>query len=145
MKSFFALCGGSLLALLAVAVRAEEVKTPHFSMEPPDGWTVVQKNIAETDGKTGNTRMADFSGAEKKGTLYIGVGGRHFSAITMLGETDGLGKTFLREHFKPVDATLFPTAYWQQRGGPSVPTRQCARRSVRAASPDVAAFTRRRA
>lgn len=53
MKRFFALCGGSLLVLLlAVAVRAEEVKTPHFTMELPDGWTVTQKSVAETDGKT---------------------------------------------------------------------------------------------
>ena len=40
MKRFFALCGGGLLAvlLLAVAVRAEEIKNQYFTLELPSGW-----------------------------------------------------------------------------------------------------------
>lgn len=54
MKRFFALCGGSLLTvlLLTAIVHAEEVSTPHFTMQLAAGWTVMQKSVAETDGKT---------------------------------------------------------------------------------------------
>ena len=39
MKRFFALCGGGLLAvlLLAVAVRAEEIKNQYFTLDLPSG------------------------------------------------------------------------------------------------------------
>ena len=42
MKRFFALCGGGLLAvlLLAVAVRAEEIKNQYFTLDLPSGWNV---------------------------------------------------------------------------------------------------------
>lgn len=162
MKRLFALCGGSLPAvLLAVAVRAEEVNTPYFTMQLPSGWTMMQKSVAEADGKnrvavrhndgktvvviaaaalprtasldelfppfckqleaggitvgeaktSGNTRMAAFPRAEKRGTLYVTTSGKHFSAITILGAADESGKTFMRENFKPVDDKLFPASY----------------------------------
>lgn len=161
MQRRFALCGVSLLSvlLLAVAVRAEEMKTPYFSMELPAGRTVMQKSVAEgktkvavrhNEGNTvvaiavaalprtasldelfppfskqleangitlgeaktsGNTRMADFSKAGKRGSLYVTTSGKHFSAITILGESDEPGKKLMRENFKPVDAKLFPASY----------------------------------
>ena len=42
MKRFFALCGGGLLAvlLLAVAVRAEEIKNQYYTLDLPPGWNV---------------------------------------------------------------------------------------------------------
>ena len=51
MKRFFALCGGGLLAvlLLAVAVRAEEIKNQYFTLDLPSGWNVeMSQKIAET-------------------------------------------------------------------------------------------------
>ncbi len=43
MKRFFAVCGGLLaVLLLAVGVRAEEVKNEFFILDLPSGWTVVQ-------------------------------------------------------------------------------------------------------
>lgn len=163
MKRWFALCGVSLLSmlLLAAAVRAEEMKTPYFSMELPSGWTVTQKSVAEAEGKTkvavrhnegntvvaiavaalprtasldelflpfskqleangitlgevktsGNTRMATFSKAGKRGSLYLTTSDKHFSAITILGESDEPGKKLMRENFKPTDAKLFPASY----------------------------------
>ena len=41
MKRFFALCGGLLaVLLLAVAVRAEEIKNQYFTLDLPSGWNV---------------------------------------------------------------------------------------------------------
>ena len=42
MKRIFALCGGGLLAvlLLAVAVRAEEIKNQYFTLDLPSDWKV---------------------------------------------------------------------------------------------------------
>lgn len=42
MKSVFVLCGGCLLSilLLAGAVRADEVKTPHYTLDLPSEWLV---------------------------------------------------------------------------------------------------------
>ena len=62
MKRFFALCGGSLLVvlLLAVAVRAEEIKNQYFTLDLPSGWNVegseensVMKllNVSDASGK----------------------------------------------------------------------------------------------
>ena len=51
MKRFFALCGGGLLAvlLLAVAVRAEEIKNQYFTLDLPANWHVeMSQKIAET-------------------------------------------------------------------------------------------------
>ena len=51
MKRFFALCGGSLLVvlLLAVAVRAEEIKNQYFTLDLPLNWHVeMSQKIAET-------------------------------------------------------------------------------------------------
>ena len=47
MKRFFALCGGGLLAvlLLAVAVRAEEIKNQYYTLDLPPGWKVNNKSV----------------------------------------------------------------------------------------------------
>ena len=48
MKRFFALCGGSLLVvllLLAVAVRAEEIKNQYFTLDLPSGWIVKDRSV----------------------------------------------------------------------------------------------------
>ena len=52
MKRFFALCGGSLLVvlLLAVAVRAEEIKNKYFTLDLPPGWHVeISQELGEED------------------------------------------------------------------------------------------------
>lgn len=47
MKRFFALCGGGLLVvlLLAVAVRAEEIKNQYYTLDLPSGWKVNNKTV----------------------------------------------------------------------------------------------------
>ncbi|WP_300803486.1 hypothetical protein [uncultured Desulfovibrio sp.] len=49
MKRIFAVCGGSLLAvlLLTVAVRAEEVKSKYFTLDIPSGWKVEMSQEKE--------------------------------------------------------------------------------------------------
>ncbi len=160
MKRFLAVCGGLLaVLLLAVGVRAEEVKNEFFILDLPSGWTVTQNPAAEGrcrvavrnnaekvvvaiaisklpgtasldelfspisrqleaggltvgEAKTsGNTRMAEFSRAGKKGNMYVTANGTHFSVISIFGETDKPGKTLLQENFKPVDPRLFPASY----------------------------------
>ena len=160
MKRILAVCGGVLaVLLLAVGVRAEEVKTEFFMLDLPSGWVVTQRLTAEEqcrvavrnndekavvaiavsrvpgnaslddllspiskrleagglavgEAKTsGNTRMAEFSRAGKRGYLYVTTNGTHFSVISILGETDKPGKTLMQENFKPVDPKLFPASY----------------------------------
>ena len=54
MKKFLAVCGGSLLTvlLLAVAVCAEEVKTAHFTLDLPVDWRKAHRVQAQPNGNT---------------------------------------------------------------------------------------------
>lgn len=63
MKRIFAVCGGSLLAvlLLTVAVCAEEVKTKYFTLDLPSGWKVeiLQDNADATLLVAANSSRTD--------------------------------------------------------------------------------------
>lgn len=161
MKSVLVLCGGCLLSLLLVGtVRAEDVKTPHYTLHLPSEWLVprpvntlsngnayvivanrkdrttvsiatmiVALPLEELVEKTvQNMRRAGFATIGKKrsghvcvveclmedGTRavhYFCVDGNLSSVVSILGARPDSGRALLQEHFKPVNAKLFPASY----------------------------------
>lgn len=165
MKNFLVLCGGCLLSilLLAGAVRAEEVKTPHYTLDLPSEWLVprpvntlsngnayvivankrdgttvsigtmsVALPLEELVGKTvRNMQRSGFTTTEKKlsdhtrvvectmedGTRavhYFCVDGNLSSVVSIMGTRLDSGRVLLQEHFKPVNARLFPSSYAEE-------------------------------
>ena len=160
MKKFLAVCGGSLLTvlLLAVAVCAEEVKTDYFTFDLPADWksrkvenqpdgnaaavvqntkdgTIVGIRIMQSTGpikaiatrivgkmkgkdlevsemkQVGESYVVEFTKGPARGVQYFTSNGKHFSVVSILGETDTPGKTLLQENFKPLDPRLFPASF----------------------------------
>ena len=136
MQKVLTLTATCLLGILlcASAALADEVKTDHFTLNLPSGWTqpqpvqsaqgatmaILQKTIANMKAAgfttsepvaSGDSYVGEFSKEQVKGVSYFSANGKLGSVITIMGASLDAGKKMLKDNLKPADSKLFPTDF----------------------------------
>ena len=140
MQKVLTLTATCLLGILlcASAALADEVKTDHFTLNLPSGWTQPQpvqsaqgatmailQNAAEQTVITvavtpvplsakdlAIQTIANMKAAEQvKGVSYFSANGKLGSVITIMAASLDAGKKMLKDNLKPADSKLFPTDF----------------------------------